>query len=190
VGLGAQRPVAEAAANKPLVASFRRVILRCTARLLAFAGRPDPRADPGPCEEDWYANLLWIERRKCLLATHAATLFSVFSPDVRAAQVRALGSYLAGRIAAELAAAGLPADALGELDGDHVTIAKTADRSVLGCMRDLALSCELAVADAGGMAALDLDELHRHLRQHLSAARGYVPPVDLAADFAARRRSG
>ena len=31
-------------------------------------------------DEDWYANLLWLDRQKCLLLTHAGTLFSVFLP--------------------------------------------------------------------------------------------------------------
>jgi hypothetical protein len=32
--------------------------------------------------EDWYLNLLWIDRRKCVLLTHAGTLFSVFRAGV------------------------------------------------------------------------------------------------------------
>ena len=29
-------------------------------------------------EDDWYVNLLWIDRRKCLLSMHTGTLFPVF----------------------------------------------------------------------------------------------------------------
>ena len=57
-----------------------------------------------------------IERRKCLLITHAATLFSVFAPDVRAAQLRPVGSYVVERIVSQLSAEGLDEHALGELD--------------------------------------------------------------------------
>jgi hypothetical protein len=44
-----------------------RVILRCTRKLLAIIGpaaaiEPVPAPDP----EDWYGNLLWFDRRKCL----------------------------------------------------------------------------------------------------------------------------
>jgi hypothetical protein len=38
--------------------------------------------------EDWYANLLWLSGRKCLLLTHAATLLTVLEADVRAADLR------------------------------------------------------------------------------------------------------
>ena len=55
------------------------VILRCTRRLLAVIG-PTLVGEPAPAPdaEDWYANLVWFDRRKCLLLTHAATLFSIF----------------------------------------------------------------------------------------------------------------
>src|SRR5207247_415481 len=39
-------------------------------------------------------NLLWLDRRKCLLLTHAGTLFPVFVADVRAADLRPPGSYI------------------------------------------------------------------------------------------------
>ena len=52
----------------------RLVILRCTKKLLGVMRLPlaDPAPEPDP--EDWYANLLWFDRRKCLLLTHSATL--------------------------------------------------------------------------------------------------------------------
>jgi len=157
------------------------VIVRCTAKLRALIGRQaQERTDPGCSPSDWYANLLVIERRKCLLVTHAGTLFSVFMPDVRAAQLRPLGPFVVPRIIAELDAEGLSEQALGELDGDHVTIAGTAGgRSVLGCMNDLALTCRVASENAGGLGALDLPGLHQVLQRHIYAARDYVPAIDL-----------
>ncbi len=160
------------------------MIVRCTAKLRALLGRQaQPPSDPVVSPDDFYANLLIIERRKCLLVTHAATLFSVFCPDVRAAQLRPLGPFLVPRIVAQLDAEGLSERALGELDGGQVTIAATAGgRSVLGCMHDLALTCRLASEDAGGLGLLDLAALHHVLQRHIYAARGYVPAIDLITD--------
>ncbi len=157
------------------------VIVRCTAKLRALLGRQaQERADPGCSPSDWYANLLVIERRKCLLVAHAGTLLSVFAPDVRAAQLRPLGPFVVTRIVAQLHAEGLSERALGELDPTCVTIAPTAGgRSVLGCMNDLALTCRLAVQDAGGLGSLDLAGLHHVLQRHIYAARDYVPAIDL-----------
>jgi len=85
------------------------VILRCTKKLLAVlgAGRvavPGPTPDAG----DWYASLLWFDRRKCLLLTHAATLFSVFETDVRAVDLRATRRLVTGLVERELRRGGLP----------------------------------------------------------------------------------
>ncbi len=130
------------------------MIVRCAAKLRALLGR-QAQLPGGPVSSssDFYANLLIIERHKCLLVTHAATLFSVFCPDVRAAQLRPLGPFLVARIVAQLQAEGLSEHALGELDAAAVTIAATTGgRSVLGCMNDLALTCRLASEDAAAWA--------------------------------------
>lgn len=80
------------------------------------------------------ANLLWFSGRKCLLLTHAATLFTIFEPDVRAAGLRRTGRMVTGLIRRELAREHLPEDTFGGLEPDEVASARTADRSVLGCM--------------------------------------------------------
>ena len=60
----------------------------------------DPAPEPDP--EDWYANLLWFDRRKCLLLTHSATLFTIFEADVSASGLRATREFVAGLIGREL----------------------------------------------------------------------------------------
>ncbi len=61
------------------------MIVRCTARLLKLLA-PGELADVPPAPDDWYANLIWIDRRKCLLVVHADTLFPIFVANVRKAQ--------------------------------------------------------------------------------------------------------
>jgi len=63
-----------------------------------------------PNDEDWYANLLRLDR-KCLLLAHAGTLFSVFVPDVRAAELRPLARHIVNVVEAALRSEGLPTDA-------------------------------------------------------------------------------
>lgn len=131
--------------------------------------------------EDWYANLLWLDRRKCLLLTHAGTLFSIFEPDVRVADLRDTGHLVSRLIGRELAAEKLPAATFGSADCLDLIVARTADRSVLGCMNDMALLCEYEVRDSGGIQAVDLAGLNRALRRNINSTRGYERPVDLAA---------
>ncbi len=163
------------------------MVLRCTRRLLAVLKTgtgPGPEPEPGP--EDWYANLLWLDRRKCLLLTHSGTLFSIFEPDVRAADLRDTRSLVTRLIGRELAAENLPATTFGSPDCRDLIVARTADRSVLGCMNDMALMCEYAVMDSGGLRNVDTVELNRALHRNINSARGYQRPVDLAARRASR----
>ena len=171
----------------PCCDSLSRVILRCTAKLQAIVGRPDPQAASLPAAaNDWYANVLWMNRRKCLMVTHARTLFSVFVPDVRASQLRPPGPFVIPRVLEQLAAEGLPSRAFGVSEDFSVIVAKTADRSVLGCMNDLAVLCEHVVTDAGGLTRLDLADLHRLMQRNINSFRHYVPAIDLANDWATR----
>ena len=64
------------------------MVLRCTAKALDLLGvRRMSLVEVPPSDDDWYLNLLWFDRRKCLLLTHAGTVFSIFIPDVRKATV-------------------------------------------------------------------------------------------------------
>jgi len=74
-------------------------------------------------------------------------------------------------LARQLAAEGLPADALGPLDREPAIVAKTADRQVLGCMNDIAMVCQHAAADAGGLARLDVTALYYRLQRNITSAR-------------------
>ncbi len=156
------------------------VILRCTRKLLRLLGTR-PAADPGPAPdaEDWYANLRWHDRRKCLLLTHAGTLFTVFEAGVRAADLRDTHRLVTGLIGRELAREGLPAATFGPLEAQELLVARTADRSVLGCMNDMAVLCEHEAATSGGLRRADLAGLNRALRRNINSARGYQRPIDL-----------
>ena len=159
------------------------MILRCSKILLAVIG-PSQLAEPAPATdaEDWYANLLWFQRRKCLLMTHAATLFTIFEPDVTAASLRATARLVTHLIGRELASEGLPPDTFADLEPGNVTLAKTADRSVLGCMNDMAFHCEVIIADSGGLARTDIAELNQALRRNINSTRGYQRPIKLAIE--------
>jgi hypothetical protein len=159
------------------------VVVRCTKKMLdLLGGRKLTLSEPAPSDEDWYLNLVWIERQKCLLLTHSDTLFSVFRADVRVAELRPLGAHLIAAIEAELRAEGLPADTFFELDGNDVRIAKTASRSTLGFMNEIAFELEWHIARDGGLHRTDIDELNRALRRMLRNRGGdYVRPIELVS---------
>ena len=149
-----------------------------------LAARPRDLVTLEPSEHDWYANLVWLEGRKCLLLAHAGTLFSVFVPDIRKSDLMPIGPSVVRFIHKELEAESVPLKRLGALDPGSIALAKSASRAVLGYMNEMARFCEYAVADAGGLARSDARELNRELRRelHLSLrAPGYFVPIELAA---------
>ncbi len=159
------------------------MILRCTTRLLNLLRADDTTlVDAPPSDEDWYANLLWIDRRKCLLLTHAGTLFAVFVADVRARQLKTIGPFVIDHIEAALADERCASGALGVLDPAALRLARTASRQVLGFMNDSMTMCRNHIAASGGLAGADLRGLNRQLRRTLhNRGGGYVQPLDLVA---------
>ena len=160
------------------------VVLRCTAKMLTLL-RAHPRdlVTIEPSDEDWYANLLWLDSRKCLLIAHAGTLFSVFVPDIRKADLVPIGPSVVRFIHTELEAESFPLDRLGALDSRSIALAKTESRTVLGYMNEMARFCEYTVGDAGGLARRNARELNHELRRELHLLRqppGYFVPIERA----------
>lgn len=172
------------------MATLASVILRCTARLLDLLDmRGVTGVEDAANDEDWYANVLWIDRRKCLLLTHAGTLFPVFAADVRKPDLRPPGPFVVDLVHAALGQEQLPADALGTLDPDALRLARTASRRILGFMNDTALTSRRIIDQAGGLSHVDLDGLNHLLRRTLHYRDGYHQPLELVAEHLRSRES-
>ena len=158
------------------------MVLRGTKKFLDLVGaRSEVLVNADPADDDWYANLLWLDRRKCLLLAHAGTLFPVFVADVHKADLMPLGPVVVRLINQQLASETLPEDSLGKLDSSSVQLARTASRSVLGYMNETATYCSYAIADYGGLERCDIAALNRELRRELHMSRrppGYFVPID------------
>jgi hypothetical protein len=137
-------------------------------------------SEPAPSDDDWYLNLVWIERQKCLLLTHSGTLFSVFRAGVRVPDLRPLGEYAVDAIKTELRAERLPVETFSRLDPNDVRIAKTANRSTLGFMKEMVFELEWHIAHDGGLDRTDINELNHTLRRTLRSHGGeYAQPIEL-----------
>jgi hypothetical protein len=164
------------------------MVVRCTKKLLDLLGRAVTLTDLPPSGDDWYANILWIERRKCLLLVHADTLFPIFHPDVRVDELRPLGPYVVRAVEEELCAEGLPLDVLGRLDAKDAHVAKTASRSILGFMNEMAFHLRYQIDYDGGLDACDTRSLNHRQRRTLHNRDGvYSEPLDLVAERLASR---
>jgi hypothetical protein len=158
------------------------MVVRCTKKMLdLLGGRSITLSVLPPTEDDWYLNLLWIDRQKCILLTHAGTLFSVFRAGVRSADLRPIGTYLVAAIESEFRAESLPIDTFSELEPTTVRLAKTASRSTLGFMNEMAFDLRYFIDDAGGLGRSDIDVLNHGLRRTLRNRGEYVRPIELVA---------
>ena len=164
------------------------MVLRCTRRVLdLLGGRAVTLTQLPPADDDWYANLLWLDRQKCLLLTHAGTVFSVFLAGVRKADLRPIGPYVVKAVEAELRSESLPPDTFGQLNPDTARLAKTASRSTLGFMNEMTVHLRYQVAAAGGLSHCDISALNHHLRRTLHNRGRYVYPIELVAQRLAAR---
>lgn len=157
------------------------MVVRCTSKLLNLLGKHSVTLVDAPSTgDDWYANLLWVDRRKCLLIVHAGTLFALFAADIRVSDLRPFEHRIVDLLAAALLAEGLPIDALGRLEPSDVRLAKTASRHVLGVMNQMALEIGWHVDQAGGLWNVGIDALNSHLRRSLHTKDGdYRVPLEL-----------
>ena len=156
------------------------MVVRCTKKMLDLLGARSGALEKfPPQDDDWYLDLLWIDRRKCLLLTHTGTLFSVFRAAIRSGDLRPPGPYLVGAIQTELRAEHLPPDTFGRLQPDNARIAVTASRSMLGFMNQMTFEIRYHVSRRGGLPACDVDDLNHYLRRSLRNRDGYFRPIDL-----------
>jgi hypothetical protein len=134
------------------------VVVRCTGKLLNLLGKHSVSLVEAPATgDDWYANLLWVDRRKCLLIVHAGTLFALLAADIRVSDLRPFERRIVDLLAGALLEEGLPTDALGRLEPSEVRLAKTASRHVLGVMNQMAQEIGWHTDQAGGLWNIDVD---------------------------------
>ena len=98
-----------------------------------------------------------------------------------ASALRTTRQLVTGLTGRELRREELPAGTFGDLGQQEVLLAKPTDRSILGCMNDMAFRCEHAIAGAGGLA-------HRPPRtQPVAAAQHQQRPRLLPSHRAGRQ---
>jgi hypothetical protein len=152
------------------------LVLRCTAKLLKEIGRePTDISEVAQAKglSVWFANLLRLDRRKCVLFTNEKTLFSLFVPDLKRQQLRGLGDVFFEHLSERLAVEGLGKYMEKFLvDRNAIAIAKTNSRIVLGSMNDFALMIEYHVRGYGGLESADLKRLNWQLNRTIAGPLG------------------
>jgi len=159
-------------------------LIRCTKKLQKEMGlkRSDLCAEE-PCFSylgPWHANLIHIERRKCVLFVNDKTLFNFIVPDLSRAQIRELDKPFRSYLSCVLADAGISeADRARILsEYDEVGFANTDSKSVLGSMNDLTFHYKYSILEAGGVHSPAVPGIIGRLNRMPMGALKYVFPIE------------
>ena len=157
-------------------------LIRCTRKLVAEIGTQV--ASPAGQGEaailgDWYANLLQIGRRKCVIFTSERTLLTFVVIALNRDAIRDYATLFRRGLRQVLESEGFaPGDVDRALDGyEDLTIAPTTDRSVLGSLNDLARLAAAHVQSVGGLLGCDLAVINHELNLTPMKRLGMASPL-------------
>lgn len=144
-------------------------LIRCTGKLQKELGlKKSNLAEISPKFSfmgQWHANLIYIDRRKCLVFVNDRTRFNFIEPDVSRAYIRDMADWFQGSLSCVLHEENLPKEVINRIlsEYDEIRFAKTDSKSVLGSLNDLALNYEYMILNNGGVYSPMVPEIIRKL---------------------------
>jgi len=156
-------------------------IIRCTAKLLTeLKTKPTNGPSQSSAWCDWHANLLRIERKKWVLFTNNQTLYSFFLPSMKKPILENFEEVFRLGLFKSLMTEGFTEPQVEYMlrEHQHIAIAKTNSRSILGSMNDLAFQIKSMIYATGGLASADLSEINRELNRIPMSAINYKVSID------------
>ena len=128
----------------------------------------------------WHANLIHIDKRKCVLFVNDKTLFNFIAPDVSRAEIRNLTGLFNGYLRCVLSDEGFIDSAIEKImsEYDEVGYAKTNSKSVLGSMNDLAFHYKYNIQEEGGVHSSAVPGIIRKLNHMPMGAIEYTYPIE------------
>jgi hypothetical protein len=115
-------------------------------------------------EHEWFADLFYVERKKCVVWVHRTTLLGFVRPSVTAAERREFHGLFRYEFRTALASMALPASLLDRFDvyGPE-SYAPTDDRAVVGSILDYRKMFAFAVEREGGLERADVRGINAFL---------------------------
>lgn len=159
-------------------------LIRCTQKLQKEMGlnKSDlsvQDSDPGTLGA-WHANLLYINRRKCVIFVNDKTLLNFTIPDLKREQLRRLDTLFKNWLCCILAEEGLDESLRESImqEYEHIGYAATASRSVIGCMNDLVFHYKIHLESQGGVHSAMLPQIIQQLNRMPMKVLNYGYPID------------
>ncbi len=127
----------------------------------------------------WHANLLHIDRRKCILFVNDKTLFNFIVTDINRALIKELDKLFISHLSCVVASEGLSEKAQKAIKAEYqdLAYAGTNSKSVLGSMNDLAFHYKHHILSEGGIHRAMVPEIIRKLNHMPMGALDYKYPI-------------
>ncbi len=159
-------------------------LIRCTKKLQKEMGlKKSDMSEAEPKESylgSWHANLIYIDRKKCLLFVNDKTLFNFIVPDISRAQIKELSNIFRVNLECVLAAEDVPKRAKRKIMSEYESIqyTNTNSKSILGSMNDLAFHYKYLIQSEGGVQSYAVPSIIKKLNNMPMGALEYVFPID------------
>lgn len=157
-------------------------LFRVTRKLGAALRVPllDGQHEAANAEHEWFADLFYVERKKCVIWTHRTTLLTFIRPAVVATELREFHALFRYEFRTAMASMALPESLLNRFDvyGPE-SYARTGDRGVVGSMLDYRKMFAFMVSVDGNLAGADIRGINAQLNES--------PMSILGMDSAVRR---
>ena len=160
-------------------------LIRCTEKLIKELGlKKSDLVDEPPKFSflgQWHANLIYINRRKCILFVNDKVRINFIVPDVSRAEIRNLGHMLELTFHCILADEGYSQEQINKIltEYSEIGIGKSNNRSVLGSMNDLAFHYEHSILESGGPHSAAIPSIISRLnRMPMHASKKCIFPID------------
>jgi hypothetical protein len=160
-------------------------IIQCTGKLQKEMGlKPSDLSckDPDPVILGrWHANLIYINRRKCILFANDKTLFNFIASDVSRPQIKKLSELFLSYLSCVLSDEGIDDIIKNKILSEYeaVEYAKTKSKSVLGSLNDLAYHYTYHIQEAGGVHSAMVPEIIRKLNRMPMGALEYKYSIEV-----------
>lgn len=133
-----------------------------------------------PCLGSWHVNLIYIDRKKCLLFVNEKTLFNFVVPGIPRAQIKKLSDVFRTTLKCVLADEGIPEVVITKIMSEYESIqyGNTNNKSVLGSMNDLAFHYKFHIHSEGGVHSCAVPSIIKKLNRIPMGALEYLYPID------------
>ncbi len=130
---------------------------------------------------DWYANLVRIDKRKCVLFTNERTLYSFLIPGVVKSNLMNIKNEFLTHLIFNLQNDGFDSDVIEQVRQEYTDVgfARTVNRAVLGSMIDFTFQYKyLIMVRVEGLANTNILEFNKLVNESPMSYLKYDSPIE------------